>query len=70
MSSILIQHADIVTLDSAGTILRDADLVIEGERIVAVGKSPAGFQPDQTLNATNHVLMPGFYNAHTHSPMV
>ena len=69
MSSILIQHADIVTLDSAGTVLRDADLAIEGDRIVALGKAPAGFQADETLDATNCVLMPGFYNAHTHAPM-
>ena len=31
--------------------------------------APAGFQPDETLDATNHVLMPGFVNAHTHAPM-
>ena len=69
MPNILIQHADIVTLDSAGTILRDADLVIEGGRIVAVGKASPGFQPDETMDATNCVLMPGFYNAHTHASM-
>ena len=69
MANILIEHADIVTLDASGTILRDADLAIEGDRIIAVGKAPAGFQADETLDATNCVLMPGFYNAHTHAPM-
>jgi 5-methylthioadenosine/S-adenosylhomocysteine deaminase len=69
MTGTLITHADIVTLDAAGTILRNADVAIDGERIVAVGQAPAGFQPDETLDAADHVLMPGFVNAHTHAPM-
>ena len=69
MTKTLIQHADVVTLDAAGTILRDAEVAIDGERIVAVGRAPAGFQPDEAVDATNHVLMPGFVNAHTHAPM-
>jgi 5-methylthioadenosine/S-adenosylhomocysteine deaminase len=69
MRRILIRHADIVTLDAAGTILRDSALAVEGERIVAVGQPPAGFQPDETIDATNRVLLPGFVNAHTHAPM-
>jgi 5-methylthioadenosine/S-adenosylhomocysteine deaminase len=69
MTRILITHADIITLDAAGTILRNADVAIDGERIVAVGQAPAGFQPDATLDARNHVLLPGFVNAHTHAPM-
>jgi 5-methylthioadenosine/S-adenosylhomocysteine deaminase len=56
-------------LDAAGTILRDADVAIDGDRIVAAGQAPAGFQPDETLDARNHVLLPGFVNAHTHAPM-
>ena len=66
MAHILIEHADIVTLDESGTTLRNADLAIEGDRIVAVGNAPACLEPDETLDATGHVLMPGFYNAHTH----
>ena len=45
MAKILIEHADIVTLDANGTILRDADLAIEGDRIIAVGKAPPAFRP-------------------------
>lgn len=69
MAKILVQHADIVTLDPLGTILRDAEVAVDGDRIVAVGRAPAGFQPDETLDATNRVLMTGFVNAHTHAPM-
>ncbi|MCS6843444.1 MAG: amidohydrolase [Caldilineales bacterium] len=69
MPKILITHADIVTLDPQGTVLRNADVAIEGERIVAVGQAPADFRPDEVVEARNHVLMPGFVNAHTHAPM-
>ena len=69
MTRTLITRADVVTLDPLGTILRDAQVAIDGQRIVAVGQAPVGFQPDETLDARNHVLLPGFVNAHTHSPM-
>jgi 5-methylthioadenosine/S-adenosylhomocysteine deaminase len=69
MARILIEHADVITLDEGGTVLRDAQVAVDGGRILAVGRAPAGFQADETLDASNHVLMPGFYNSHTHSPM-
>lgn len=69
MPKILIRHADIVTLDPQGTVLRNADVAIEGERIVAVGQAPADFRPDEVVEARHRVLMPGFVNAHTHAPM-
>ena len=69
MATLLVRHVDIVTLDDSGTILRDAELAVEGDRIVAVGKAPAGFRADETLDAPNRVALPGFANAHTHAPM-
>jgi 5-methylthioadenosine/S-adenosylhomocysteine deaminase len=69
MARILVQHADVVTLDEQGTILRNAEVAVDGDRILAVGQAPAGFSPDEILDATNHILMPGFYNAHTHASM-
>ena len=38
MSNILLQHADIITLDPDGRVLRDADLAITGDTIIAVGE--------------------------------
>ncbi|MGC8806685.1 MAG: dihydroorotase [Thiomonas sp.] len=35
------------------------DIAIVGERIVAVGQAPAGFQPDQTLDASGLIVLPG-----------
>jgi cytosine/adenosine deaminase-related metal-dependent hydrolase len=42
------------------------DVQIEGDRITAIG---SGFAPTGTVvDGTNKLLLPGFVNAHTHSP--
>lgn len=37
----------------------EGDIAIVGERIVAVGQAPADFQPDQTLDASGLIVLPG-----------
>lgn len=69
MGSLLIKHADIVTLDAEGTIFHDTDILIENTRITRIGKLPADTMADETIDASGHVLLPGFFNAHCHSPM-
>ncbi|MCX7707724.1 MAG: amidohydrolase [Anaerolineae bacterium] len=69
MADILIRHADIITLDAHGRVLRDADVAVSGGAILAVGEIPAAFRPAETVDASGHILMPGFFNAHTHSAM-
>ena len=69
MGKILIQHGDILTLDADGRLLFDADIAITDGAITAVGVAPAGFVADETVDARGHIVMPGLFNAHTHSPM-
>jgi 5-methylthioadenosine/S-adenosylhomocysteine deaminase len=69
MGTLWIQHADVVTLDSAGTIQRDADLLIADGRIVTIGHVPGNTQADEVIDATGHAALPGFFNAHSHAPM-
>ena len=69
MAKILLRHADVITLDTEGCILRDADVAIEEGHFVALGAAPDGFLPDETVDVHEHILLPGFVNAHTHSPM-
>ncbi len=69
MAGILIRHADIITLDENERVLRDADVAIAGELIAGVGDVPAGFVPDEVIDARGHILMPAFCNAHTHSAL-
>jgi len=67
MSTILIKNADIVTLDAEGTIHREMDLLIDEGRIAAIGKINS--EADEVIQAAGRVVMPGFFNAHCHSPM-
>ncbi len=69
MAGILIRHADVITLDETGRVLRDADVAIAGEFIVGIGGAPADFTPDEVVDARGHILMPAFCNAHTHSAL-
>ena len=69
MSNIILQHGDVLTLDAEGRVLRDAAVAISGGTITAVGEIPADFQADEIVDAAGHIVMPGFFNAHTHSAM-
>jgi 5-methylthioadenosine/S-adenosylhomocysteine deaminase len=69
MTRLLITHVAVVTLNAAGTLLRDRSIAIEDDTIVAVGDSPIDFTPDRIINGYGQVALPGFVNAHCHSPM-
>ena len=69
MTTLWIKHADIVTLDDQGTILRDTDLLINEGRITHIGNVPDETHANEIIDATGKVAMPGFFNAHCHSPM-
>jgi 5-methylthioadenosine/S-adenosylhomocysteine deaminase len=69
MASILLRHADVITLNSQGDVLRDVEIAVQDEMILAVGSTPAGFVPTEIVDASRHIVLPGFFNAHTHSAM-
>ena len=69
MSKTLIKNVDVITLDAVGAVLRNASIAIDGRTILAVGDPPRDFAPDETINGTNHVALPAFFNAHCHAPM-
>lgn len=66
---LLIKNADVITLNEAGDVLPGTDVAIAGEHILAVGETPPNFVPTRTIDATDHVVLPGFWNTHTHAPM-
>jgi len=45
-------------------LVRDAAVVIEGERVVAIAES--GAQADQRIDAGGRCVIPGFVDSHTH----
>ncbi|MGA2112780.1 MAG: amidohydrolase [Anaerolineales bacterium] len=69
MTRTLIRNVDVITLDEKGTVLRRSSLAISGRTIVGVGQAPAGFEPEEIVDAANHVAIPAFFNAHCHTAM-
>src|SRR3990172_1712298 len=53
----VIKHGRIV--DPANKLDKVADLFIENGKIVAIGKDPAGYTPEQIVEAKNRIVCPG-----------
>ena len=62
-ASLVIRGGTVV--DGTGTAARDADVVIDGDRVVAVGQIGDVDAPE--LDATGHVVAPGFVNVLSHA---
>jgi cytosine/adenosine deaminase-related metal-dependent hydrolase len=58
----------IVTVDPERRIIRDGSILIEGQRIVQVGKAAAlqHVAADRVIDAREMVVTPGFCNNHMH----
>jgi 5-methylthioadenosine/S-adenosylhomocysteine deaminase len=67
---ILIKNGLILTLDKNDQIIQNGDVVLNNSIIQYVGPSKErkeGFE--SIIDASNHIIMPGFVNAHTHLAM-
>ena len=68
-----ILHADwIIPVEPTGVTLRDHCVVISGDRIVDVLPRTLAvekFTAEATIELTNHALIPGLINCHTHAAM-
>ncbi len=71
--TILITHAHLFTMQGNGVgYVADGAVAIQGQRIVAVGPTDdlvARFQADETIDATDHAVLPGLVDAHMHTPL-
>ena len=70
-NSLLIQGAHVLTLDEADREWANADIVIEGGRIAAIGPDAGAAWPqliERTIDGRGLLAMPGLINAHFHSP--
>src|SRR5437867_6161463 len=64
--SLLLRGGSVI--DGTGAGARSADVAIEGDRIVAIGPGLRG-EAARTIDATGHVVAPGFIDAHSHSDL-
>ena len=62
---LVIRHARLI--DGPGAPAISGDLAIRGDRIVALGKLPAGSTARAEIDAAGRVVAPGFIDVHTHS---
>ncbi len=71
-ADLLITGGIVVTMDSPRSIYNDGAVAVTGDTIVAVGprtEIEARYSAQQTIDATNTLVLPGFINGHTHVPM-
>jgi cytosine/adenosine deaminase-related metal-dependent hydrolase len=69
-ASTVIEGCAIATVDAVGAEYRDGHIVIEGERIIAVGEGPAsepaGGTEVRRVDGRGHLATPGLVNCHHH----
>src|ERR1051325_9185587 len=65
--STLIRGGYVLTLDPALGDLPNADVLIEGERIAAVGRGLTAGPDANVIDARNRIVMPGFVDTHRHT---
>jgi 5-methylthioadenosine/S-adenosylhomocysteine deaminase len=68
VADLAVVDATVVTMDDAGTVLRGATVVVDGDTITSVGP-PDGRAARRTIDARGALVVPGLVNAHTHLAM-
>src|SRR5215469_13254838 len=66
MSQLLIKNACILSMDPAVGDFEDADILVENERIVAVGPNLAAGDAE-VIDGRGRIVTPGLVNAHIHT---
>jgi 5-methylthioadenosine/S-adenosylhomocysteine deaminase len=66
---LLLTNAHVLTMDEQFTVYTSGAVAIGGGAILAVGEIGHEYEPVETIDCRERVVMPGFVNAHTHVPM-
>ena len=72
MADLIITHGTVITMDAQRRIIKDGSVLIEGNRIVDVGKGEAlekRYQAERVIDARNKIVMPGVIDSQVHQPL-
>jgi 5-methylthioadenosine/S-adenosylhomocysteine deaminase len=67
--STLLQHATVLYYDNGWQTIQDGYIGIRDETIDYLGSEKPQAQYDEGKDMSLHLVMPGFYNMHTHTGM-
>lgn len=65
----LIQNVSAVLMDEKRTVLPNAFVAVEGQKIKSVGTAKPAGTFDEVIDGKGGILMPGLVNCHSHIPM-
>jgi 5-methylthioadenosine/S-adenosylhomocysteine deaminase len=63
---VVLRGGTVLTMDDQRTLLRDADVLVEGERIAAVGPDLQAPAEAVEIDASRGIVMPGMVDTHRH----
>src|SRR5690242_6210796 len=63
---VVFRNATVLTMDEGHHVLRDADVLVSGERIAAVGHALEAPADAVEIDATGGIVMPGMIDTHRH----
>lgn len=66
MSTLITNIAELMTQDLEHRVLKDAAVVVEGERIAWIGAAADAPAADEAIDAGGRAVLPGWVDSHTH----
>lgn len=63
---VVLRHGTVLTMDDAHTVLTDADVLVVGDRVEAVGPGLAAPEGALEIDASGGIVMPGMIDTHRH----
>ena len=66
MSTLITNIAELMTQDLEHRVLKDAAVVVEGERIAWIGAAADAPAADEAMDAGGRAVLPGWVDSHTH----
>src|ERR1700688_4308548 len=63
---VLLRGGTVLTMDDAHTVLTDADVLVTGDRLAAVGPRLAAPEGALEIDASGGIVLPGMIDTHRH----